>query len=75
MAKQRLGWVLGAALIGALGTLGCESLTGLDEFQLQSSLGDAGIGNCTDPSGFEGRGCYSCAPTVGWGIGAPPEQE
>jgi hypothetical protein len=57
--------VLGAALAGALGTLGCESITGLDAFQLKSGRGDAGLGEaCSDPSAFGGRGCYSCPATV-----------
>jgi hypothetical protein len=65
MVIQRADWVLGAALAAALGALSCESLTGLDDFQLKASLGDAGLGEaCNDPSGFEGRGCYSCAPTL-----------
>jgi len=65
MVIQRAGWVLGAALAGALGTLGCESITGLDAFQLKSGRGDAGLGEaCSDPSAFGGRGCYSCPATV-----------
>jgi len=60
MFIERTRWLLAAIPLG-LGSAGCESITGLDDFQLKSSLGEAA---CTDPSAFGGRGCYSCEPTV-----------
>ena len=45
-----------AAAAGAV--TGCESITGLDEFRLDSS----GVLGCLDPTGFNGRGCYACEP-------------
>jgi hypothetical protein len=58
-------WVFGAALSAALAGGGCESIVGLDDFQLQSQLGaDAGAGlACIDPGGFEGLGCFKCEPS------------
>lgn len=62
MVIARIRWIHGALLGCALGAVGCESITGLDDFQLKSGL--AGGEACTDPSGFDGNGCYSCAPKV-----------
>jgi hypothetical protein len=65
MVISRAPWIGGALLVCAFGAVSCESITGLDDFQLRSSLGgDAGLGSCTDPSAFDGNGCYSCTPKV-----------
>jgi hypothetical protein len=50
--------VIFAALAAAGAVTGCESITGLDEFKLDST----GALQCFDPTGFSGRGCYSCEP-------------
>src|SRR5690348_10024989 len=59
MFIERTRWLLAAIPLG-LGSAGCESITGLDDFQLKSSLGEDA---CSDPTAFSGRGCYSCEPT------------
>jgi len=65
MVISRARWIRGALLGCALGAVGCESITGLDEFQLKSTRDDAGLGEaCTDPSAFGGNGCYRCTPKV-----------
>src|SRR5262245_42553106 len=53
--------VIVAAFAAAAGAVtGCESITGLDEFRLDST-GTGALG-CLDPNGFQGRGCFSCEP-------------
>lgn len=50
-----------ATAIAALSSFGCDSLIGLKDFEIRSGLGDASTAvSCFDPTGFEGRGCYSC---------------
>jgi hypothetical protein len=51
----------GSAVAALLALIGCNSIAGLDDFQLQSNL-PAGS-TCIDPSAFAGRGCFSCSPT------------
>ncbi len=54
--------VIVAALAAGAGAItGCESITGLDEFRLDSN----GSLSCLDPTGFSGRGCFSCEPEDG----------
>ena len=60
MFIERTRWLLALIPLG-LGSAGCESITGLDDFQLKSSLGEDA---CSDPTAFGGRGCYSCEATV-----------
>lgn len=50
--------VIVAALAAAGAATGCESITGLDEFRLDST----GSLTCFDQTGFNGRGCFSCEP-------------
>jgi hypothetical protein len=50
----------GAAAAALFAVLGCNSIVGLDDLQLQSNLSQDGA--CIDPTGFDGRGCFSCAP-------------
>ena len=45
-----------ASVVVAVSSSGCDSVIGLDEFEIRSGL------ECTDPTGFDGRGCYSCPP-------------
>src|SRR5688572_4170132 len=45
--------VIFAAFAAAGAVTGCESITGLDEFKLDST----GALECFDPTGFSGRGC------------------
>ncbi len=43
-----------------LAASGCNSIAGLDDLEIRSSLpSDA----CLDPSAFDGLGCFSCTPT------------
>jgi hypothetical protein len=52
--------VIVAAFAAAGAATGCESITGLDEFRLDSS--GTGALQCFDSTGFNGRGCFSCEP-------------
>lgn len=53
-----------ATVITVVSGFGCDSLIGLKDFQIRSDLGDAATSTlgCLDPTGFDGRGCYSCEP-------------
>lgn len=48
------------AWLALLSALGCNSVVGLDDLRLQSNLPPES--SCNDPTGFDGRGCFSCAP-------------
>jgi hypothetical protein len=58
-AGTRSRFSRGAVTAVWLASFGCNSIVGLDDLQLQSNLAEA----CFDASAFEGRGCYSCAPS------------
>jgi hypothetical protein len=59
--KRKASFV--ATVIAALGSSGCDSLIGLKDFEIRSGFGDAAAAaGCIDPTGFDGRGCYSCTP-------------
>jgi hypothetical protein len=49
------------ALVALSSVLGCNSVVGLDDLRLQSNL--PAESTCSDPTGFDGRGCFSCSPT------------
>ena len=64
MNITRKSRVFGAILSAALAGMACESIVGLDDFRLTSSLSpDAGGDSCVDPAAFDGRGCFRCPPT------------
>jgi hypothetical protein len=58
--RQRLRLGKGAR-VALLSALGCNSVVGLDDLRLQSNL--PAESTCNDPTGFDGRGCFSCSPT------------
>ncbi|MEY2933544.1 MAG: hypothetical protein RL033_4293 [Pseudomonadota bacterium] len=55
--------IIVAAFATAGVVTGCESITGLDEFRLDST--GTGALECLDPTAFGGRGCFSCEPEDG----------
>lgn len=64
MSMTRTSPVFSKAVVAAIAAMGCESIVGLDDFQLTSSLGaDAAADTCIEPAAFDGRGCFRCTPT------------
>ena len=63
MKKIRLSSL--PAILAWLTLSACESLVGLDDFEVKSGLGPGAEEAlaCIDPTGFEGLGCFSCAPS------------
>ncbi len=61
-APTRTVFASGAAAAALFTVLGCNSLVGLNDLELQSNL-SGGDAACIDPTEFGGRGCFSCTPT------------
>jgi hypothetical protein len=53
------------AVVMMCAVTGCNSIVGLDDLRIQSKLDvDATAAvECFDPTAFDGRGCFSCAPS------------